>query len=364
MSFWKRIFGGGKSAPAPQAATGCANCGGSFEWPASFKSGPIPIPAHVIDKAIFCPSCAAEFCIKCVRGKCPRCQRANFQYVVPGASRASRPPAPSPSAAPREDAAAEERDRGKHFGERSAAYIEAVTAYADVKDAARGTPMVPFLRKALYITMQKKTPAEIRDMSARIAAAIKAGHPDPKAFVRELEASEMPLDEELGVAPAAPAPAGAPAAAAPAAATPQADGLNAANVLLDANQLLRFRAASKSKVDAQLAFTDALLARDGAPRVRLVLFKSADPQCEFPWLLLKAGTAEALHSYAGSSEESDRAFATLFGDQPRSIMWADHIAENCPRPGEAVTERGRQVYGQLTQDVREGRYVIDRVVRA
>jgi hypothetical protein len=136
-----------------------------------------------------------------------------------------------------------------------------------------------------------------------------------------------------------------------------------ADLLLEANQLLRYRAASKAKADAQIAFTEALLSRQGAPKLRLVLFRSADPQAEYPWLVLKAGTFEAIHSYAGSSDESDRTFASLFGNQPRSIIWADHIVENCPRPGEVVTQRGRQVYEQLTQDIRDGRYVVERIVR-
>jgi hypothetical protein len=158
--------------------------------------------------------------------------------------------------------------------------------------------------------------------------------------------------------PATPGVASAPVAAAP------SEPLPADAAPLEANQLLRYRAASKAKADAQIAFTDALLACDGAPKVRLVLFRSADAQAEFPWLILKAGTTSAIHSYAGSGDNSDRVFASLFGDQPRSIIWADHVAENCPRPGEAVTERGRQVYEQLIRDLREGRYVVDRIVRA
>jgi uncharacterized membrane protein len=146
-------------------------------------------------------------------------------------------------------------------------------------------------------------------------------------------------------------------------ATGPAEKGSQAGLLLEANQLLRYRAPSKAKADAQIAFTDALLSREGAPRLRLVLLRAVDPQAEYPWLVLKAGTTQAIHSYAGSEEVSDRTFAALFGDQPRSIIWADHIAENCPRPGEAVTQRGRQVYGELTQAIREGRYAVERVVR-
>lgn len=85
MSWWNRVFGG-KDA-AGRSGNGCANCGGGFEWPMSFKSGPIPIPAHVADKAIFCQTCRREYCIKCVRGKCPTCSNSGFDYVVPGSSR-------------------------------------------------------------------------------------------------------------------------------------------------------------------------------------------------------------------------------------------------------------------------------------
>jgi hypothetical protein len=85
MSLWARMFGG-KGAAIGRVHAACANCGGAFEWPTSFKSGPVPIPAHVVDKAIYCPTCKGEFCIKCVRGKCPRCGSRGFEYVVPGSS--------------------------------------------------------------------------------------------------------------------------------------------------------------------------------------------------------------------------------------------------------------------------------------
>lgn len=139
--------------------------------------------------------------------------------------------------------------------------------------------------------------------------------------------------------------------------------LTGTNVLLQANQFLRYRADSKEKMDAQIIFTEAQLSRNGSPSVRLVSFRSIDPDTEFPWLLLKAGTDLALHSYAGPNGYSDKVFASLFGDQPRSITWADHIAENCPRPGNFITELGRQTYEMLVRDIQAGRYVIDRVVR-
>jgi hypothetical protein len=87
MSLWTKIFG---SNTVSGKKSGCANCGGPFEWPTSFKSGPIEIPAHIVDKAIYCSSCRVEFCIKCVRGKCPRCSGRAFDYVVPGSSAAAR----------------------------------------------------------------------------------------------------------------------------------------------------------------------------------------------------------------------------------------------------------------------------------
>ena len=82
MSLWARIFG--TKGAASRGNAGCASCGGPFEWPASFKSGPIEIPAHIVDRAIHCTACKVEFCIKCVRGKCPRCGGSGFDYVVPG----------------------------------------------------------------------------------------------------------------------------------------------------------------------------------------------------------------------------------------------------------------------------------------
>jgi hypothetical protein len=67
------------------ADTGCAKCGGSFKWPDSFKSGPFPIPSHIVDTAIYCPACRKKFCIQCVRGKCPVCGGKDYKHVSPSA---------------------------------------------------------------------------------------------------------------------------------------------------------------------------------------------------------------------------------------------------------------------------------------
>ena len=70
------------------ANTGCAKCGGSFKWPDSFKSGfpglP-PIPSHIVDTAIYCPTCKKKFCIQCVCGKCPLCGGGDYKHVSPSA---------------------------------------------------------------------------------------------------------------------------------------------------------------------------------------------------------------------------------------------------------------------------------------
>lgn len=57
----------------------CAKCGGTFVWPESFKRGPIPIPQHVIDRPIFCPTCNESYCIQCVKGQCPVCGGKNYR---------------------------------------------------------------------------------------------------------------------------------------------------------------------------------------------------------------------------------------------------------------------------------------------
>ena len=133
------------------------------------------------------------------------------------------------------------------------------------------------------------------------------------------------------------------------------------NVLLSANQLLRYKEQSKQKMENQIAVTDALLSLANAPKVRLVVFRSADPNVEYPWLLAKSGTFDAVLSYG--SKHYDETFKKLFGDQPYSITWADHIAENCPRPGETVTDRGKKIYADLVSAIEQGTYVIDRIVR-
>ncbi|MEO8452094.1 MAG: hypothetical protein ABI647_20050 [Gemmatimonadota bacterium] len=129
--------------------------------------------------------------------------------------------------------------------------------------------------------------------------------------------------------------------------------------LVDANQFLRYRAASKAKVDAQAALMDRLLTRADAPLVKAVLLRSVNPSDEFPWLIVKSGTHASIaqmRAYAGF----DATFASLFGDQPFSIVWADHIAENCPGPGEAVTPLGRERYARIAQDIVAGKYVVER----
>ena len=81
----RRIEGEQKPSAQPHSVGAvCNKCSGRFEWPDSFKSGPIPIPAHVVDKAIYCPICNKTFCIRCVCGKCPECGNANFSYVSHG----------------------------------------------------------------------------------------------------------------------------------------------------------------------------------------------------------------------------------------------------------------------------------------
>lgn len=131
--------------------------------------------------------------------------------------------------------------------------------------------------------------------------------------------------------------------------------------LEEANQFLRYRAESRAKVDAQAALMNAVLARPDAPRLRAFLFRSSDVNHEFPWLVVKSGTPAtiaAMRNYGGYSV----AFAGLFGDQPLSITWADHIAENCPGPGESVTALGRERYAQVLQEIRGGKYVLERQI--
>jgi uncharacterized membrane protein YhaH (DUF805 family) len=133
----------------------------------------------------------------------------------------------------------------------------------------------------------------------------------------------------------------------------------AEEVLAEANQFLHYRAASRAKVDAQASLMDGLLARADAPRVRATLLRSADSSHEFPWLIVKSGThrhISEMRSYGGFEET----FRRLFGDQPTSIVWADRIAENCPGPGESVTPLGRERYARIVEDIREGKYVVER----
>jgi hypothetical protein len=80
MSLWSKLLGERGGAPR------CARCGGDFPWPDSFKSGPIPIPAHIVDTALFCADCNKTYCIRCVRGKCPDCGGSNYSHVTPPAA--------------------------------------------------------------------------------------------------------------------------------------------------------------------------------------------------------------------------------------------------------------------------------------
>ncbi len=160
---------------------------------------------------------------------------------------------------------------------------------------------------------------------------------------------------------AEPKPPVASADASPRATTAEARSLGTpdAVILADANQFLRYRAASRAKVDAQAALMDGLLTRPDAPPVKAVLLRSADPGDEFAWLIVKSGTQGSIaemRAYAGFGPT----FKSLFGDQPFSIVWADHIAENCPGPGEAVTPLGRERYARIAQDIRQGKYVVER----
>jgi hypothetical protein len=43
-------------------------------------------------------------------------------------------------------------------------------------------------------------------------------------------------------------------------------------------------------------------------------------------------------------------------------VWADHIAENYPAPGEAVTPQGRERYAEIAQAIRDGKYVVERAL--
>jgi uncharacterized RDD family membrane protein YckC len=140
---------------------------------------------------------------------------------------------------------------------------------------------------------------------------------------------------------------------------PSPRGGSAGFALADANQFLRYRASSRPKVDAQASLMDAVLMRSDAPPMKAALLRSADPNDEFPWLIVKSGTRETLNAMRGYAG-LDPTFKTLFGDQPFSIVWADHVSENCPAPGEAVTPLGRERYLQVERALLEGKYVLER----
>lgn len=79
----------------------------------------------------------------------------------------------------------------------------------------------------------------------------------------------------------------------------------------------------------------------------------------FRWLLAKTGAHADLQRVRSLSQEATgAAFEALFGEEPFSTMWADHIAENCPGPGEIVTPRGQDVYRSILHDIQSGRFVV------
>ena len=127
--------------------------------------------------------------IKCVRGKCPECGSGNFTYVTPGGDSVA-PPVQSSVVSDE----MEERQRGQGYANRSQAYLAAVTAYADLKDAARGAGMSSFMRSNLFIVMQKKTPSDIQSMCDTIRAAMAEDNKDMKAFISALEGKELYSD--------------------------------------------------------------------------------------------------------------------------------------------------------------------------
>ncbi len=133
--------------------------------------------------------------------------------------------------------------------------------------------------------------------------------------------------------------------------------------LAEANQFLRYRAASRAKVDSQAKLMDALLTGSDAPPVQATLLRAVDHNAEYPWLVVKSGSYQdmaALRKYSAF----EPTFKMLFGDQPFSVIWADHIAENCPGPGEMVTALGRERYAAIAAELRGGKYVVERQLGA
>lgn len=251
----------------------------------------------------------------------------------------------------------EERDRGKNYSQRSKAYRDAVSLYAQLKDEARGSQMSDFMRMSLLINMQKKTPSEILAICEKVRVARARGEVDMKSFIRELEATDLGIGQSSKVAGVPAVAPSVPAATSPA--SHAGSGTGASLPLAEANQFLRYRAGSQAKVDAQASLMSALLVRPDAPPMRAALLRSTDPSDEFPFLIVKSGKREtiaAMRAYSGF----DATFKSLFGDQPFSIVWADHIAENCPGPGETVTPLGRERYAQIAKDIQEGKYSVVR----
>lgn len=128
-----------------------------------------------------------------------------------------------------------------------------------------------------------------------------------------------------------------------------------------ANQFLRYRIGSKEKLEAQVTLMQALLGRTDAPRIAVIVLRSTDPDDEFPWLLVKSGTFQGIGEMRGYAPFKE-VFNQLFGDQPWSIAWADHISENCPGPGETVTKLGQERYAQIARDILSGKYTVERRV--
>lgn len=130
-------------------------------------------------------------------------------------------------------------------------------------------------------------------------------------------------------------------------------------LLGEANQFLRYRIASKDKLDRQGSLTKALWSKPEWPPARLVIFEDRQAGAEFRWLVAKTGSHADLQLVRSLAQDATGpTFKAMFGDAPFSSMWADHIAENCPGPGEAVTPHGQEVYRSLLSHIQSGRYVV------
>jgi hypothetical protein len=129
----------------------------------------------------------------------------------------------------------------------------------------------------------------------------------------------------------------------------------------EANQFLRYRSGSRDRLEAQLRLMDALLNRADAPPMHVHVMRAAASGADYAWLVVKTGTFPTMGSMRSYSA-FNTVFRELFGDQPFSIIWADHVAENCPGPGEAVTALGRQRYAEIAGEIARGAYVLERTI--